>query len=120
MEREAGAGFRMGNTCKSMTDSCQCMALHTYNVNHYNIVISLQLIKINGKNKPFKNYLFLAKLGLHCCVAFLQFPRVGAALCCCACASHCSGLSWALGHSGFSSRGSQALEHRLSSCVAPA
>ena len=26
MEREAGAGIRMGNTCKSMADSCQCVA----------------------------------------------------------------------------------------------
>ena len=25
MEREAGAGIGMGNTCKSMFDSCQCM-----------------------------------------------------------------------------------------------
>ena len=24
--REVGGGFRMGNTCKSMADSCQCMA----------------------------------------------------------------------------------------------
>ena len=29
MEREVGGGFRMGNTCKSMTDSCQCMAKPT-------------------------------------------------------------------------------------------
>ena len=29
MEREAGRGFRMGNTCKSMADSCQCMAQTT-------------------------------------------------------------------------------------------
>ena len=29
MEREAGGGIRMGNTCKSMTDSCQCMAKTT-------------------------------------------------------------------------------------------
>ena len=26
MEREAGAGIQMGNTCKSMDDSCQCMS----------------------------------------------------------------------------------------------
>ena len=25
MEREAGGGIGMGNTCKSMADSCQCM-----------------------------------------------------------------------------------------------
>ena len=26
MEKEVGEGFRMGKTCKSMADSCQCMA----------------------------------------------------------------------------------------------
>ena len=39
-------GFGMGNTCKSMADSCQCMANP-----HYCKVISLQLIKMNGKKK---------------------------------------------------------------------
>ena len=29
MEREAGGGIRMGNTCKSMAGSYQCMAKHT-------------------------------------------------------------------------------------------
>ena len=29
MEREAGGGITMGNTCKSMADSCQCMAKNT-------------------------------------------------------------------------------------------
>ncbi|KAF4018124.1 hypothetical protein G4228_009584 [Cervus hanglu yarkandensis] len=29
MGREVGGGFRMGNTCKSMADSCQCMAKNT-------------------------------------------------------------------------------------------
>ena len=33
MGREVGGGFRMGDTCKPMGDSCQCMAK-----NHYNIV----------------------------------------------------------------------------------
>ena len=27
--REVGGGIRMGNTCKSMADSCQCMAKTT-------------------------------------------------------------------------------------------
>ena len=27
--KEAGGGFRMGNTYKSMADSCQCMAKTT-------------------------------------------------------------------------------------------
>ena len=47
MEREAGGGVGMGDTCKSMADSCQCMAKTTTVFK----VISLQLIKINGKNK---------------------------------------------------------------------
>ena len=29
MGREVGGGFRMGNTCKSKADSCQCMAKTT-------------------------------------------------------------------------------------------
>ena len=29
IEREVGGGIRMGNTCKSMTDSCQCMTKNT-------------------------------------------------------------------------------------------
>ena len=33
VEREVGGRIRMGNTCISMADSCQCMAK-----NHYNIV----------------------------------------------------------------------------------
>ena len=47
MEREVEWGFRMGNTCKSMADSCQCMT----NTTKYCKVISLQLIKINEKIK---------------------------------------------------------------------
>ena len=45
MGKEVGGGFRMGNTCKSMADSCQCMAKPL----QYCKVISLQLIKINEK-----------------------------------------------------------------------
>ena len=29
MDREVGEGIGMGNTCKSMADSCQCMARTT-------------------------------------------------------------------------------------------
>ena len=43
MGREAGEGFRMGNTCKSMAGSCQCIAKKPL---QYCKVISLQLIKI--------------------------------------------------------------------------
>ena len=45
MEREVGGGMGMGNTCKSMAYSCHCMT----NPLQYCKVISLQLIKINGK-----------------------------------------------------------------------
>ena len=47
--RKAGRGIGMGNKCKSMADSCQCMAKK-----HYNIVISPQRIKINGKKTKTK------------------------------------------------------------------
>ena len=47
VEREVGAGIGMGNTCKTMADSCQCMAKPL----QYCKVISLQLIKINGGKK---------------------------------------------------------------------
>ena len=45
MGRDVGGGIGMGNTCKSMADSCQCMAKPL----QYCKVFSLQLIKINGK-----------------------------------------------------------------------
>ena len=45
VEREVEGGIGMGNTCKSMADSCQCMTKPL----QYCKVISLQLIKINGK-----------------------------------------------------------------------
>ena len=31
VEREVGGGIRMGNTCKSMANSCQCMTKTTKN-----------------------------------------------------------------------------------------
>ena len=45
VERKVGGGIGMGNTCKSMADSCQCMTKPV----QYCKVISLQLIQINGK-----------------------------------------------------------------------
>ena len=47
VEREVGGGIGMGNTCKSMANSCQCMTKPL----QYCKVISLQLIKINEKRK---------------------------------------------------------------------
>ena len=48
VEREAGGGIGMGNTCKSMADSCQCAMTKPL---QYCKVISLQLIKINREKK---------------------------------------------------------------------
>ena len=65
MGREEGGVFRMGNTCKSMADSCQCMA----NSLQYCKVISLQLIKINGGKSVLKWKLFwilIFKHYFHC------------------------------------------------------
>ena len=47
MEREVGGGIGMGNTCKSMANSCQCMTKPL----QYCKVISLQLIKIKDKKE---------------------------------------------------------------------
>jgi len=49
MGREVGAGFKMGNTCTPMADSCQCMAKPI----QYCKVISLQL----KKKKRISDYL---------------------------------------------------------------
>ena len=50
MEREVEGGIGMGNTCKSMADSCQVWQKPL----QYCKVISLQLIKINGEKKKSK------------------------------------------------------------------
>jgi len=43
MGRKVGGGFRMGNTCTPVADSCQCLAKPI----QYSKVISLQLKEIN-------------------------------------------------------------------------
>ena len=48
VEREVGKGIGMGNTCKSMADSCQCIKQKPL---QYCKVISSKLIKINEKKK---------------------------------------------------------------------
>ena len=48
VEREVRGGIGMGNTCKSMADSCQHVNVWQKPL-QYCKVISLQLIKINGK-----------------------------------------------------------------------
>ena len=45
--REVGGGFRMGNKCTPMADSCQCMAKPP----QYYKVISFQLKSIHIKKK---------------------------------------------------------------------
>ena len=50
MGREVGGGFRMGNTCTPVADSCQCMATPL----QYCKVISLQLKWINLLKKKMK------------------------------------------------------------------
>ena len=68
------------------------------------------------------SFIFLsAALGLRCCVwAFSSCQELGLLLSCAVWAFHCSGLSYcgaqALGHMGFSTYSSWALEHRLRSC----
>ena len=47
MEREVGGGIGMGNTCKSMADSCQSMAKNHYKVKNNN----------NNNNKQTKKLL---------------------------------------------------------------
>ena len=47
MGREVGGGIGMGNTCKSMADSVSVWQKPL----QYCKVISLQLIKINGKKR---------------------------------------------------------------------
>ena len=53
-----GGGFRMGNTYTPMANSCQCMAKPL----QYCQVISLQLIKINGKKNNKKKEIIQSNL----------------------------------------------------------
>ena len=68
------------------------------------------------KNKFIYFILFLAVLGLHCCVqAFLWLWRVEATLHCSVQAFHCGGFS-CCGAQGLGARASVVVAHRLSSC----
>ena len=53
MRREVGGGFRMGNTCTPMADSCQCMAKPI----QYCKVISLQKKKRKKITRPVSLWL---------------------------------------------------------------
>ena len=50
MGREVRGGFRIGNTCTPMADSCQCMTKPL----QYCKVISLQLKKKGSKGRKWK------------------------------------------------------------------
>ena len=52
MGREEGEGFRMGNTCTPVVDSCGCMAKPI----QYCKVINLQLKFLKNKIKDLKDY----------------------------------------------------------------
>ena len=52
MEREVGGGIGMGNTCKSMADTFQCMTKPT-------------TIKKKKKKKRWQEYTELYKVNLH-------------------------------------------------------
>ena len=70
MGREVGGGIGMGNTCKSMADSCQYMAKTTTICK----VISLQLIKINGKKRSNEHLLFIFSRIFLTISWYLKFP----------------------------------------------
>ena len=102
------------------------MCVYVYIHTHTRNWITLDFLKIN-----LCIYLFLAALGLRCCVELSLVAASGAALRCGAWTSHCGGFSccgaWALGARAsvvaahrLSSCGTRALECRLSSCGAQA
>ena len=59
IRREVGGGFRMGNTCIPVVDSCRCMAKPI----HYFKVINLQLKTKQNKTKQKNALLFMKELG---------------------------------------------------------
>ena len=86
MGREVGGGFRMGNTCTPMANSCQCMAKPL----QYCKVISLQLNKLKRKKKKEKDageVATLATVHTKCAVLVamsvfpLPIPEAGEAVC---------------------------------------
>ena len=63
-----GEGFRMGNTCTPIADSCQCMAKPI----QYCKVISLQLNKLIFKRKEKKNIRRKCSKMLNGCIQVLR------------------------------------------------
>ena len=59
MGRDVGGGFRMGNTCIPMADSCRCMAKPIQYCNQPPIKINKFILKKNSKilntQSPFKS-----------------------------------------------------------------
>ena len=58
--REVGEGFRMGNTCTPMVDSCQCMAKPV----QYCKAIRFKIKQINLYLKNVRNWVFFNNLKL--------------------------------------------------------
>ena len=48
MGREVGGGFRMGNTCTPMADSCQCIAKP---IEYFKVIIIIKKKKKEKKRK---------------------------------------------------------------------
>ena len=55
MEREVGGGIRMGNTCKPMAVSCQCMTKST-TIKKIIIIFKKEKIKKKEKKKKKKEF----------------------------------------------------------------
>ena len=74
MGKEVGRGFRMGNTCTPMADSCQCMAKPQYFK-----VISLQLSKFKNNNNKNKYRSNDSRIQIHSSllITILVFSLVG-------------------------------------------
>ena len=75
MVRAVGGAIGMGNTCKTMANSCQCMKKTLQDCK----VISLQLVKINEKKRK--------KERKSCSLLFLPGAPFAAA-------TFCAGLNW--------------------------
>ena len=65
MGREVGGGFRMGNTCTPMADSCQCMAK------------PIQYCKVKNKKKRKKTHWICYIIASILCFGFLASVHVG-------------------------------------------
>ena len=60
MGRVVGEGFRIGNSCTPMVDSCQCMAK------------PIQYCKVKKLKKKSSKNIYLFRIHLHCGTAALE------------------------------------------------